>query len=466
MCSVGQSRGRGPEEATACVASVTLRLVMIRAVLLDIEGTTSSLAFVRDVLFPYAREHLRGFIEQRRGEAEVEVELQEVERLARAEHVAGEHPLASLERWMAQDRKATPLKALQGLLWEAAFQRRELVAHVYPEVPAALGRFREQGLCVYIYSSGSVRAQQAFFRYSEAGDLTPFIDAWFDTNIGSKAEPASYRSITKAVGREPEEIAFLSDSQAELDAARAAGLSTIGLLRAPHGLGAHAAALSFDDLPLAALGSDARRAAITAVARARADVVSLARHCHERGWASATSGNFSVRVAGQGIAISASGVDKGSLTPSGVLLVGLDGAPLEPGTPSAEAPLHLALYHAASGVGAVAHTHSVAATVLSREHGARGTLRLSGYEMAKALVPARGGKPAELLLPIVENMQDTRALAIVVHERLEREPAPAYLVEGHGMTTWGPGSVEVRRHVEALEFMLACELARFTAGAR
>jgi|SRR6188508_165015 len=148
----------------------------MRALLLDIEGTTSSLEFVHDVLFPYAREHLAAFIAERRGDAEVDALLAETERLLRAEGTSEAAPVPALERWMAEDRKATPLKALQGLLWEAAFRRGAFVAHVYPDVAPALRLFRERGLQLYVYSSGSVRAQRAFFRHSAAGDLTGLID--------------------------------------------------------------------------------------------------------------------------------------------------------------------------------------------------------------------------------------------------------------------------------------------------
>jgi 2,3-diketo-5-methylthio-1-phosphopentane phosphatase/methylthioribulose-1-phosphate dehydratase len=427
-----------------------------RALLLDIEGTTSSLGFVRDVLFPYARQHLRSFIEQRRGDPGVDAELREVARLAAEQGSSDVEPIACLERWMDQDRKVTPLKALQGSLWDAAFRQGAFVAHLYPEVPAALARFREAGLALYVYSSGSVPAQQAFFRHSVAGDLTPFIAGWFDTNVGSKSEPASYLAIASSIGFAPAAIAFLSDSEAELDAARAAGLSTIGLLREPLALGAHPAVTSFDDLPFAE--RPRASAPLDAVARAKAQVIELARHCQRQGWAAATSGNFSVRVTAEHIAITASGVDKGSLKPTQVLVIDSNGVALEPGSPSAETPLHTALYGSAM-IGAIAHTHSVASTLLSRRLVGRGALRLDGYEMSKALAPARDGAPPELVLPIVENQQDTRALAEAVSRRLQQTPAPAYLVAGHGLTTWGADPTSVLRHVEALEFMLACELA-------
>jgi 2,3-diketo-5-methylthio-1-phosphopentane phosphatase/methylthioribulose-1-phosphate dehydratase len=425
---------------------------------------------VRDVLFPYAREHLGRFIEEHRSRpdvaGQVETELAEVVRLARAEGVEGEDAWSSLQRWMAQDRKIGPLKALQGLLWEGAFRRGTFAAHVYPDVPAALASFRERGLGLYIYSSGSVRAQRAFFRFSTAGDLTPFIDGYFDTSVGSKSEPASYLAIARQLGLAPAAITFLSDSPVELDAARAAGLGTVGLRREPLTLGGHPAVTHFGDLPLelpsrasesrADAGIPGRAGAGVGAERHKAQVVALSRHCHARGWASATSGNFSIRAGSERMAITASGVDKGNLTERDVLLVGLDLRPLEPGVPSAEAPLHAALYLGSPHVGAVLHTHSVAATVLSRR--AAGALRLTGYEMAKALAPVADGAPPEVVLPIFPNQQDTVALARVASERLARSPAPAYLVEGHGLTTWGADVDHARHRTEALEFLLACEL--------
>ncbi|HTV24514.1 MAG TPA: acireductone synthase [Polyangiaceae bacterium] len=427
----------------------------VRALLLDIEGTTSSLEFVRDVLFPYAREHLDRFIGEHRGAPEVQAELAEAERVARAEGFDSEDVRASLQRWMDEDRKLGPLKALQGLLWEQAFARGSFAAHIYPEVPAALASLRQRGLLLYIYSSGSERAQRAFFRYSAAGDLTSLLDGYFDTTVGSKLEASSYRAIARQLALAPEAIAFLSDSAAELDAARAAGLVTLGVRREPLALGAHPAVTHLGALPFelpvgADVGSEAQRF--------KAQVVALSRHCHARGWAWATSGNFSVRAGRERMAITASGIDKGALTERDVLLVGLDLRPLEAGRPSAESPLHAALYLGSAQVNAVSHTHSVAATVLSRRAAAAGSLRLSGYEMAKAVAPIAGGAPPELELPILPNQQDTAALACIASERLARSNAAAYLVEGHGLTTWGGDVDQARHRSEALEFMLACEL--------
>jgi enolase-phosphatase E1 len=435
---------------------------VIQALLLDIEGTVSSLDFVREVLFPYAREHLGRFIEERRGAREVAHELDAVAQLARAEGLGDEPPGVTLQRWMAEDRKLGPLKALQGLLWEHAFEQGTFAAHLYPDVPPALRRFREQGLRLYIYSSGSVRAQRAFFRYSAAGDLTPLLDGYFDTAVGSKSSPASYLGITRQLGLDPSAVLFLSDSLAELDAAREAGLGTLALRREPLALGAHAAATQLAALEL----ETAERASPLGVGgrNPKAEVVTLARHCHARGWAEATSGNFSVRAGSDRLLITASGVDKGELSERDVVLVGLDLRPFGPGTPSAEAPLHAALYRSDRRIGAVLHTHSVSSTVLSRRAAASGVLRLAGYEMAKAIAPVTGGAPPELCLPIFANDQDSVALSERISERLARSAAVAYLVEGHGLTTWGPDPERARRHTDALEFLLACELEAARLG--
>ena len=186
-------------------------------------------------------------------------------------------------------------------------------------------------------------------------------------------------------------------------------------------------------------------------------LVALVRHCHAHGWAFATGGNFSARLDEERIAITASGRDKGQLSVDDIGLVDVTGAPLTEGfRPSAETPLHCALYRWSAQVGAVAHTHSVAATVLSRRNAGRGAVAIRGYEMAKALAGVVTHE-TEVILPVLPATQDMSALARAAEARL----APGvygYLVEGHGLTTWGEDIDIARRHVEALEFLLACAL--------
>ena len=226
----------------------------VRAVLTDIEGTTSSIAFVKDVLFPYAREHLSRFIEEHRGEPEVQRWLDAVAREAGIDAPNSRRVIDTLLRWIDEDRKATPLKALQGMIWKAGYQAGDYRAHVYPEVPAKLRAWKSQGLKLYVYSSGSVAAQKLFFGHSEAGDLAPLFDGWFDTEIGGKRERGSYLRIAEAIGLAPPVIVFLSDIGAELDAARGAGMQTVRLCRPPASCprnGMHPCAADFEAIKLA-----------------------------------------------------------------------------------------------------------------------------------------------------------------------------------------------------------------------
>jgi len=192
-----------------------------RAVVTDIEGTTTSLSFVKDVLFPYARRELAAFLARRGADPEVREVLSEV---------PGE-PLATLLAWMDEDRKATPLKTLQGWLWADGYVSGELRGHVYDDVPAVLRAWRERGLRLFVYSSGSVAAQKLLFGHSVHGDLATLFEGFFDTTTGPKTEPESYRRIASSIGLAPDEILFLSDAQRELDAARDAGLRTTGFER-------------------------------------------------------------------------------------------------------------------------------------------------------------------------------------------------------------------------------------------
>jgi enolase-phosphatase E1 len=196
-----------------------------RAIVLDVEGTTTPIAFVRDVLFPFAREHLAGWLA--RGHDAMIAALA-------AEHARDpDHPPAfapeTYVRWlMDRDRKSTALKALQGEIWRAGYESGQLRAPVYDDVPPALAAWHAAGLAVAIYSSGSIEAQQLLFRHSTHGDLTPSIDRYFDTTTGAKRDPASYAAIAAALDAPPAEVVFVSDVGEELVACRAAGL--VGIL--------------------------------------------------------------------------------------------------------------------------------------------------------------------------------------------------------------------------------------------
>jgi enolase-phosphatase E1 len=205
----------------------------VQAVLLDIEGTTTPIAFVYGVLFPFARAHLTEFMAAHADSPPV-VEL--THRLAAeyaADQARGEHPppwpagAAAYALWlMDRDRKSPGLKGLQGLVWEQGYRVGELRGQVFPDVPVAIRRWRHAGLDVAIYSSGSELAQRRLFESTEHGDLTPLLSGFFDTAVGAKTSPESYARVAAALGREPGEILFISDVTAELVAARTAGLQT------------------------------------------------------------------------------------------------------------------------------------------------------------------------------------------------------------------------------------------------
>ncbi|MDE3071168.1 MAG: acireductone synthase [Pseudomonadota bacterium] len=208
-------------------------MIEIRAIVTDIEGTTSSISFVRDVLFPYARKRLPAFVETHGDKPDVQHWLHEAAREAGLIEASRQEVIDLLLGWIDADRKSTALKALQGMIWKDGYAAGDYRAHVYPEVAARLRGWRADGLRLFVYSSGSVPAQQLFFRYSVAGDLTPLFAGYFDTETGPKRVAASYRRIAEAIDEQPRHILFLSDIEEELDAARAAGLHTGWLLRPP-----------------------------------------------------------------------------------------------------------------------------------------------------------------------------------------------------------------------------------------
>jgi len=224
---------------------VALDAAGIRAILLDIEGTTTPLDFVHKTLFPYARARLADFLRANHSDASVRADLEALRREHAAEPSAADLPpwrddspdarlrsaVAYLNWLMDRDRKSTALKSLQGRIWEAGYRSGELRGDVYPDVPLAFDRWHRQGRRLAIFSSGSVLAQQLLFAHSTAGDLALFISAFFDTTTGPKQSPASYGHIAAALSLSPGEILFLSDVLAELDAARSAGLATALCLR-------------------------------------------------------------------------------------------------------------------------------------------------------------------------------------------------------------------------------------------
>ena len=218
----------------------------ILCLLLDIEGTTSSVEFVYKTLFPFASAHVESYLSRHSAEPEIKRRMSEL----RAEQSADAAKDPQIGVWMrgtaeeeivtaavyvrhliAQDRKVTPLKTLQGMIWEEGFQSGELKGHVYEDVPGAFARWREEGKRIAIFSSGSVQAQRLLFGHSEAGDLTKYIEAYFDTTTGPKREAASYEKIAKSLGVATGSVFFVSDVAAELDAAQDAGMRTALMVR-------------------------------------------------------------------------------------------------------------------------------------------------------------------------------------------------------------------------------------------
>jgi enolase-phosphatase E1 len=197
---------------------------VIRAVVTDIEGTTTSISFVKDVLFPYSRARLSAFVHERAGDTEISALLDRL-RGETAGETNGEI-VELLLGYIDADKKDPVLKELQGRIWRHGYESGEFVAHLYPDVAPALRSWKNLGLELYVFSSGSVEAQKLLFQHTEAGDLAPLFSGWFDTRTGKKADPAAYRAISAAITEPGERILFLSDTLAELDAARAAGLGT------------------------------------------------------------------------------------------------------------------------------------------------------------------------------------------------------------------------------------------------
>ncbi|MBC3955481.1 acireductone synthase [Pseudomonas triticifolii] len=217
----------------------------IKAILTDIEGTTSAVSFVFDVLFPFAEKHLPDFVRQNADKPAVAAQLQAVRSDSGEPDADVERVIEILLQWIAADRKATPLKALQGMVWEQGYDAGQLKGHVYPDAVEALKRWHEEGYRLYVYSSGSIQAQKLIFGCSEAGDLSGLFSGYYDTTSGPKREAQSYRTITQAIGCEPGDILFLSDIVEELDAAQAAGMATCGLVRADGLLVGHQNVASF-----------------------------------------------------------------------------------------------------------------------------------------------------------------------------------------------------------------------------
>jgi enolase-phosphatase E1 len=193
-----------------------------RALVLDIEGTITPLSFVHDVLFPYSRQRLPAFLRNRQGEREVPALVAEAARIAGIPTLDVEEVIRIFLNWSDEDRKLTPLKQLQSLIWKQGYLDGTLRSSVYPDVPPALDTWRAHGIDLYIYSSGAVEAQRLLLEYSDRGDLSGHFLGYFDTTIGPKVEVHSYLAIQAEITHSPQELLFLSDNPAEIRAAHGA----------------------------------------------------------------------------------------------------------------------------------------------------------------------------------------------------------------------------------------------------
>lgn len=224
---------------------------MIKAIVTDIEGTTSSLSFVKDVLFPYARRRIAEFVRAHAEDPAVRRELDEVRRLS-GKDLDDEESIDQLIYWIDEDKKITPLKSLQGMIWEDGYKKGAFTGHMYEDAVRHLKKWKDAGIALYVFSSGSVQAQKLLFAHTDYGDLTPLFSGYFDTNIGNKREADAYYKIAAAVGIPPGDILFLSDIREELDAAKSAGMQTVWLVRdgVPDPNAAHAQVRNFDEITL------------------------------------------------------------------------------------------------------------------------------------------------------------------------------------------------------------------------
>jgi enolase-phosphatase E1 len=198
---------------------------MIRAIVTDIEGTTSSISFVKDVLFPYARKEIPAFV--RKNEKQITGLIDEVRAIEKNSRMSMDEVIATLQRWIDEDQKITPLKALQGLIWQAGYAAGDFKGHIYDDALEGLQRWHAAGIKLYVYSSGSVPAQKLLFGHTPKGDLTSLFSGYFDTATGPKLEAESYRKIISQIGAPASAILFLSDNPQEISAAVEAGMQTI-----------------------------------------------------------------------------------------------------------------------------------------------------------------------------------------------------------------------------------------------
>lgn len=211
---------------------------MIKTILMDIEGTTTSISFVHDTLFPYSTKKLPEFCTNHSESEEVQHWLSEAQRTIQEEDpnfIKGDlNPtviVPYLLSWIKADRKHPALKGLQGLVWREGYEKNVYQSHIYPDVLPTWELWANKGITLAIYSSGSCEAQKLLFGHTSSGDITSFISHYFDTKVGPKKEKQSYAAISQSLSSDPEDILFISDIEGELDAAKQSGLCTLQMVR-------------------------------------------------------------------------------------------------------------------------------------------------------------------------------------------------------------------------------------------
>ncbi|MBB1268457.1 acireductone synthase [Shewanella sp. SR44-3] len=221
----------------------------IRAIVVDTAGTTTDLNFIQDVLFPYSHRVMASFLVEHQQQVLVDCCINDVRDIALEPEASVERVAEILQQWINEDRKLTPLKTLQGLIWKQGYDSLAFQGQIYPDFVEAISRYHSQGLAIYSFSSGSVDAQKLLFNHSEAGDLTPLFSGHFDMRIGNKLDKQAYQNIYNTIGLQPKQIMFVSDSVQELTAAEAAGMMTCLIQRAERvDSGIHKQITSFHEL--------------------------------------------------------------------------------------------------------------------------------------------------------------------------------------------------------------------------
>lgn len=223
----------------------------VTVILTDIEGTTSSIDFVHKVLFPYASKELPAFVRAHKDDRVIAAILDDARAAAASPDADIESLIATMQQWIAEDQKVTALKELQGHIWKHGYQAGDFTGHMYRDAVDYLHHWRDAGIALYVYSSGSVGAQQLLFGHSDAGDLTSLFSGYFDTMVGHKREVDAYIAIAGQIGVPAENILFLSDVAEELDAAASAGMQTVQLVRDDKvAVGTHRIASNFGQVEL------------------------------------------------------------------------------------------------------------------------------------------------------------------------------------------------------------------------